>query len=66
MSRVLSGFSKTGRSARLDTGSSNALFVGYLVAAALMVFGAIVELWIGVAAERRPLEHVAAPLSSRN
>ena len=50
----------------IGTGSSNALFVGYLVAAVLMIFGAMVELWIGVAAERRPLEHVAAPLSSRN
>src|SRR6266481_519132 len=49
----------------IGTGSSNALFIGYLVAAVLMIFGAIVELWIGVAAERRPLEHVAAPLSSR-
>ena len=49
----------------IGTGSSNALFIGYLVAAVLMIFGAIVELWIGVAAERRPLEDVAAPLSSR-
>src|SRR5260370_2614257 len=50
----------------IGTGSSNALFAGYLAAAFLMIFGAIVELWIGVAAERRPLEHVAAPLSSRS
>ncbi|HTD00893.1 MAG TPA: MFS transporter [Chthoniobacterales bacterium] len=49
----------------IATGSSDALFIGYLVAAVLMIFGAIVELWIGVAAERRPLEDVAAPLSSR-
>ena len=49
----------------IGTGSRDALFIGYLVAAALMICGAIVELWIGVAAERRPLEHVAAPLSSR-
>ena len=49
----------------IGTGSSNALFIGYLVAAVLMIFGAIAELWIGVAAERRPLEDVAAPLSSR-
>jgi len=47
------------------TGSTDALFIGYLVAALLMIFGAIVELWLGVAAERRPLEDVAAPLSSR-
>jgi len=49
----------------IATGSSDALFIGYLVAAVLMIFGAIVELWIGVAAERRPLEDVATPLSSR-
>jgi hypothetical protein len=30
-----------------------------------MVFGAVVEAWIGVPAERRSLEHIAAPLSSR-
>jgi MFS family permease len=50
----------------IGSGSSTGLFTGYLVAAALMIIGAIVELWIGVAAERRPLEHVAAPLSTRN
>jgi MFS family permease len=49
----------------IGTGSSNALFVGYLIGAALMVFGAVTEAWIGVPAERRSLEHVAAPLSSR-
>jgi MFS family permease len=49
----------------IGTGSSTALFVGYLVAAALMILGAVTEAWIGVPAERRPLEHVAAPLSSR-
>src|SRR6266436_6711616 len=49
----------------IGTGSSTALFLGYLVAAALMIFGAVVEAWIGVPAERRSLEDVAAPLSSR-
>ncbi|MEY2544043.1 MAG: hypothetical protein QOE81_1504 [Verrucomicrobiota bacterium] len=49
----------------IGTGSRDALFIGYLVAGVLMILGAIVELWLGVAAERRPLEHVAAPLSSR-
>jgi len=49
----------------IGTGSSTALFAGYLVAAVLMIFGAIVEAWIGVPAERRSLEHVAAPLSSK-
>jgi MFS family permease len=49
----------------IGTGSITALFIGYLVAAALMVFGAIIEAWIGVPAERRSLEHIAAPLSSK-
>src|SRR6266545_2109671 len=49
----------------IGTGSITALFVGYLVAAALMIFGAAIEAWIGVPAERRSLEHVAAPLSSK-
>jgi MFS family permease len=49
----------------IGTGSITALFVGYLVAAALMIFGAAIEAWIGVPAERKSLEHVAAPLSSK-
>jgi hypothetical protein len=36
-----------------------------LVAAALMIFAATMEAWIGVAAERRSLEDIAAPLSSK-
>ena len=49
----------------IGTGSITALFIGYLLAAALMIFGAMIEAWIGVPAERRSLEHVAAPLSSK-
>jgi MFS family permease len=49
----------------IGTGSVTTLFLGYLVAAALMILGAVVEAWIGVPAERRSLEHVAAPLSSK-
>ena len=49
----------------IETGSSGALLAGYLAAAVLMIIGALTELWIGVAAERQPLEQVAAPLSSR-
>src|SRR5262249_35013624 len=48
----------------IGTGSSTALFMGYLVAAALMIFAAAIEAWIGVAAEGRSLERIAAPLSS--
>jgi len=49
----------------IGTGSRSALLIGYLVAAALMICGALTEIWIGVPAERRSLEHVAAPLSSK-
>jgi MFS family permease len=49
----------------IGTGSRAALLKGYLVAAALMIIGGIFEAWLGVAAERRSLEHVATPLSSR-
>ena len=40
----------------IGTKSSSALFAGYLVAAGLMIFGALTEAWIGVPAERRSLE----------
>jgi MFS family permease len=49
----------------IGTGSATALCLGYLLAAALMVFGALMEAWIGVPAERRSLEEIAAPLSSK-
>jgi MFS family permease len=49
----------------IGTGSRDGLFAGYLAAAGLMIIGGIFEAWLGVPAERRPLEHVAAPLSSR-
>ena len=49
----------------IGTGSSSTLFIGYLIGAGLMISGGLTEAWIGVAAERRPLEHIAPPLSSR-
>ena len=49
----------------IGTGSVDALFMGYLLAAALMIFGAVIEASIGVSAERRSLEDVATPLSSK-
>ena len=50
--------------ALLDQGSRAALMWGYLGAAALMLVAAAVEAWLGVSAERRSLESIAAPLSS--
>ena len=47
----------------IESGSRLALMWGYLLAAALMIAAAMVEAVIGVDAERRALEDVAAPLS---
>ncbi len=40
------------------------LFMGYLVGAGAMIVGGLVEAWLGVPAEQRALEDVAAPLSA--
>ena len=49
----------------IGTGSRSTLLTGYLVGAVLMIIGGLTEAWLGVPAERRSLESVAAPLSSR-
>jgi MFS family permease len=48
----------------IGTGSREAVLVGYLIGAGLMLFAAVVAAIFGVAAERKPLESVARPLSS--
>ena len=48
----------------IDTGSRDELWVGYIVAAALMLAAAVVEVVFGVAAEQKSLEHIAEPLSA--
>jgi MFS family permease len=48
----------------IETGSRGAVLVGYLLGAALMLLAAVVAAIWGVAAERKPLESVARPLSS--
>jgi MFS family permease len=50
--------------ALIDKGSRGALFLGYAGAAGLMCLGALVAAFLGVDAERKPLESVARPLSS--
>ena len=50
----------------IGSGSRFALFAGYLFGAACMIGAAAVALRWGVAAERRPLESVAKPLSARD
>ena len=51
--------------ALVETGSRDALFGGYVAAAAAMCAAALVAAVWGVDAERRPLEEVAVPLSAR-
>lgn len=48
----------------IETGSRDAVFAGYLFGAALMIGAAVVQAIWGMAAERKPLETVARPLSS--
>jgi MFS family permease len=48
----------------IGTGTQETLLLGYLVAAGLMILGAAAEAWVGVKAERQPLERIARPLSS--
>jgi MFS family permease len=47
----------------IDTGERGEVFLGYLLGASLMLIAALVELVIGVKAERQPLESVARPIS---
>jgi MFS family permease len=48
----------------IETGARESVFAGYLFGAGLMIFAAAVEAVWGIAAERKPLEEVASPLSS--
>jgi MFS family permease len=48
----------------IETGSRASVFGGYLFGSGLMVLAAIIAMIWGVAAERKPLEAVARPLSS--
>ena len=43
----------------VESGSRGAVFAGYLFGAALMIGAAVVELFLGIKAERQPLESVA-------
>jgi len=47
----------------VGSGERGAVLLGYLFGAMLMIGAAVVELAIGVSAERKPLEQVARPLS---
>ena len=49
--------------AQIQTGARANLLVGFLIGGGLMIFAAVTELFIGVAAEGRSLEEIAPPLS---
>jgi len=49
--------------ALIGTGERRLIAIGYLVGSVLMLLAAALTVWIGVSAERRPLEDVATPLS---
>jgi MFS family permease len=48
----------------IETGSRYSVFAGYLIGALLMIIAAAIAARWGIAAERKPLEQVAHPLSS--
>jgi MFS family permease len=50
----------------VGTNSRDMLFWGYVAGAAVIIAGGVVELWIGVNAERKSLEDVARPLACRS
>lgn len=47
----------------IGTGDRSALFIGYAVAAGLMIIAGLVEVWIGIDAEQEALEDIAEPVS---
>jgi MFS family permease len=49
---------------KLIEGSASSIFFGYLLGGSLMLVGALVELLMGVKAERQSLESIAMPLSA--
>jgi MFS family permease len=51
--------------ALIGSGERGNVFLGYLFGAALMIGAAVVELLIGVKAERQSLEDIARPISAR-
>jgi MFS family permease len=46
------------------SGNRDPLFYGYLLGAGLMILGGLTEVWLGVRAEQRSLEDIAAPVTA--
>jgi MFS family permease len=51
--------------AEVESGKPSQILVGYLIAAALMIIGGIMEIFLGVAAEQETLEDVSEPLGAK-
>jgi MFS family permease len=49
--------------ALIESGARGDVFLGYALGGVLMIIAGVVEMWIGVKAERQSLENVAPPLS---
>jgi MFS family permease len=50
----------------IASGKRADLAIGYLIGAALMIAAGLVEVWLGVNAEQKPLEEIATPLTAED
>ena len=51
--------------ALIETGEPSQIFIGYIVGAAVMILGGIIQAVMGVEAAQRDLEDIAPPLSAQ-
>ncbi|MGA8327815.1 MAG: MFS transporter, partial [Mycobacterium sp.] len=47
----------------IESGERSQVMLSFLIGAAVMAVAGVVELWLGIAAEQRPLEELALPLT---
>ncbi|MGA8329905.1 MAG: MFS transporter, partial [Mycobacterium sp.] len=47
----------------IESGERSQVMLSFLIGAAVMAVAGAVELWLGIAAEQRPLEELALPLT---
>ena len=50
----------------IASGKRAELAIGYLIGAVLMIAAGLVEVWLGVNAEQKPLEEIATPLTAED
>jgi MFS family permease len=51
--------------ALIQSGSTSQIFIGYIIGAAVMIVGGIIQATMGVEAAQRDLEDIAPPLSAQ-